>query len=162
MMKTGVPLIDELPEITGEEFKFGIQAGSASAALKTPGVNPQEYKFGIEETGETYAFSDSPMARAMFGVKKAFPEDPGKATAVSMRMMALTELLHDEKASSKLEKWIRRPPTSSGDIHLHDSLLDVAAVAPLGKDTLFVQQQFFQLLAEKPEPGPGDWDSMNK
>lgn len=158
--KTGIPMIDDLPTITGEELQFALEAGNAAVTLKMPITNPEEMKLGIsydDGSVDEIAFTDTPLNRMMFGMKKVFKDEPAKATACQMRMFALMDLLEDPKSKRKLKHWIREDPNDANESHLHEDLLSVAAKVPLNKDAQFQRKRFLSEIDKLNIPTNDDW-----
>ncbi len=154
------PMIDEMPDVTAEELMFAMDAGTAAAQLKMPITNPEEIGFKIHTRNdelESFKFTDTPMNRLMFGIKKAFKDEPEKITALSMRLFALIELLQEKKIKRKLKPWTRVAPDDSDTRNLHEDLFKIAAELPLTKNATFEKKKFVSALAKLTPPTNDSW-----
>ena len=135
--------------INEDEFLFyaqmAISAGQVEMPLKK---RPTDYGFNLvdDKTGgvSSYHFTDNPINRMMAALVQNLDdkERQEKMPAISTRVLALMDLF----SSGKLQKWIKKDPTSKQHAFLPAALFRAAAKAPINTELQFNWSDFEQLV----------------
>ena len=95
-----------------------------------------------EELGEEtrIRFTNQPINRAIFALKKDCGDDSEMYFNVTMRFFAMLTILNTEEVKS----WMTKDKSRPGCVQLHTALVYAGAEAALDKDGEFDMDEFFE------------------
>ncbi len=133
-------------EFEFDDFCRHLEIAMTAGSSLIPASDPEEIGLiHIEEDGEQMkvSFTDCPMNRAMFAVKRSF-NDPTKFMSFMWRFWALMDLVREDG----LRPWCQPSNETEGAITIPSEVLDVARRMRLNKRGAFNVRNFRKLVAQ--------------